>query len=203
MVAALAGDDDIYNHQLDDYASLEEDPNTRREVAESFSKAFGELSATTITADRPVIGDVYEEIGTRSDRLGQYFTPWNLCQLKAELITAGKDHDQSGDPVTISDPACGSGRLLIAEAKRLHEEDPETPVIATGVDKDRTCARMAVINLAIAGVPGRIHHGDSLSMDFHRTWLIDPTTAGPTVKQVEPPEVSEESDADDARQATL
>jgi len=198
MVSALARDDETYNDRLDKYASPEDDMEQRREVATAFSEAFGELVIATREAERPVIGDVYEQIGAQADDFGQYFTPWDLCRLKAELITDDRNPDASqDDPMSVSDPACGSGRLLVAGAKRLREQHPETPVVATGVDKDPTCARMAVINLALAGIPGKICYGDSLTMDRHREWIIDPTGTDPVVREADPVDpVSDEPDGD-------
>lgn len=206
MVSALARDDETYNDRLDKYAPAEDDMEQRREVATAFSEAFGELVIATREAERPVIGDVYEEIGAQADDFGQYFTPWDLCRLKAQLITDGRNPDASqDDPMSVSDPTCGSGRLLVAGAKRLREQYPDTPVVATGVDKDATCARMAVINLALAGIPGKIRYGDSLTMEGHREWVIDLTGTDPAVREVDPddPDPDEPDSDPQTEQAAL
>ncbi|MFC6769997.1 N-6 DNA methylase [Halorubrum pallidum] len=198
MVSALARNDEDYNERLDTYGTREGAMDTRREVAEAFSEAFGELVIATDHAERPVIGDVYEEIGAQADDFGQYFTPWGICRLKSALITDERNPAAPEDePMTVSDPACGSGRLLVAGAKRLHEQHPETPVIATGVDKDSTCARMAVINLALAGIPGKIRYGDSLTMEGYREWIVDPTGADPAVRAVDPADYSPDAAPDE------
>jgi hypothetical protein len=207
-VAAFEGDEDTYHDRLDRYGR--DGPSDRREsVAESFSEALGELAVATVEAKRPVVGDIYEAVGNQADDFGQYFTPWNVCIAKAEMLVSADDADEatSDDPLTVADPACGSGRLLVAAAMALHDHDPDAPILVSGTDKDRTCARMAVVNLALANVPGRIQYGNSLTQEIHREWRVTPRGFGPVVKSVEPstPETDSEAstEAEDVESADI
>lgn len=188
-VHAFERDDDAYLDRLDRY-DRDGNSETRSNAAQAFSEALGELVVATSEAQRPVVGDIYEEIGNQADDFGQYFTPWNISVFKAQMTIASEDAADAtaDDPLTVADPACGSGRLLVAAARTLHDHDPSAPIVVSGTDKDRTCARMAVVNLVIAGVPGRIRYGDSLTQEIHRTWLVEPHTPGPVVRQIEPEE---------------
>lgn len=190
-VFAFERNDDEYLERLDRYDRVS-DEDTKREVADAFSRALGELVILTSEADRPVVGDVYEQVGNQADEFGQYFTPWHVSLAIAQINFADEDGSDAtvANPLTIADPACGSGRMLVAAAKTMHDRNPETPVFVRGTDKDRTCARMAVVNLVIAGVPGVIRCGDSLTLEIHRAWEVEPTGPGPAVRRLDPEDVT-------------
>lgn len=203
-VDAFEGNDDAYLDRLERYDYDERDDDVLEFVAQTFSEALGELVVATAEAQRPVVGEVYERVGNQADDFGQYFTPWTVCAFKAEMLM----HDVDGsaatadDPLTFADPACGSARLLVAGAKKLHDVDPSAPFWVQGTDKDRTCARMAVVNLVIANVPGRIRYGNSLTQEMHREWLVHPSGPGPVVQSRKPDQhVSAKGDTTDAETA--
>lgn len=60
--------------------------------------------------------------------------------------TAGTE-DQSGRPLRIIDPTCGSGRMLLASS-RVNGPGHEY----YGIDVDRTCVKMTALNLFLNGV---------------------------------------------------
>ena len=94
---------------------------------------------------RDVLGDFFME-HLSFGRNGQFFTPEHLCDMMAMIsMPADTNH--------ILDPACGSGRMLMASAK-LHRYGK-----FYGADIDRTCCMMAVINFMArcsCGTPGSI-----------------------------------------------
>lgn len=46
---------------------------------------------------------------------------------------------------------------------------------------------MAVVNLVLAQVPGRVYHGNSLTCEMWRRWDVHPNGPGPAVSIVEDP----------------
>jgi hypothetical protein len=59
------------------------------------------------------------------------------------------------EPVTVNDPACGSGVLLLAYASTLPRWMVELGLVQfSGQDIDQLCVRMARINFALYGVNG-------------------------------------------------
>jgi len=93
-----------------------------------------------------ILGEFYEENLYRKGA-SQYFTPWPLCTLMAKCAI---DTSQEGDldrPIRIFDPACGSGRMLLASAR---EAGPDHEYY--GTDIDSTCVKMAAINLFLSGM---------------------------------------------------
>lgn len=83
------------------------------------------------------------------ERLGQYFTPWNVAVAMAEMTVA--DHDFDENPaLSIMDPAVGSGVMLLAcrhvVAKRKGRNVASRLTLA-GQDIDPVCVDMAKIQV--------------------------------------------------------
>jgi len=175
VLLSFQGNSGEYVEALDDIVPDHCSDEDREMVAMEFAKAFGHLLSVTCDKQRPVIGDIYEAVGANSDRLGQHFTPWRLCELTAGLDIKSSDIEAAtpDNPIESHDPTCGSGRMLIAHAKAIHKRDPTAPVFVTGVDISRVCAQMAVINLILAGTSGSIIYGDSLTMEYHTQWVVN------------------------------
>ena len=76
-----------------------------------------------------------------------------------------------GDETVIFDPACGSGRLLLAGARVT------TGTVALGWDAAYTAARMAALTLALTQTPGWVVQGDSTTLEANTVWRIAPETS--------------------------
>lgn len=110
------------------------------------------------------LGELYEEITSKhkSQRLGQFFTPIDICNLMAR-ITMNKD--EFGE--FINDPCSGSGRMLLAS------ESVSKGNYCIGADIDPICAKMSALNLALHGIKGEIWHGDSLANKYYKVYIIN------------------------------
>ena len=96
-----------------------------------------------------ILGEFFEQ-HISNGRNGQFFTPYPICQFMAAIThtdTAPDTDSSLGSPLRILDPTCGSGRMLLA-AHRAHGVGHEY----YGIDIDRTCVKMAAINLFFNGV---------------------------------------------------
>lgn len=153
-------------------------PQLTNEVGRLFAVALGEILNVMEASEQPVIGEIYETIGATSDSWGQHFTEWGVAKTKAELIISEESIEAAStdDPLTIADPTCGTGRLLLAAAMHISEyNNSQTPAYFQGTEIDPICAKMGAINLATHGMPGRVIHGDSLTLETHTVWEITPT----------------------------
>lgn len=79
-------------------------------------------------------------------RKGQYFTPEPICTFMAQ-ITCGERNDEFTSPQSIIDPACGSGRMLLASSRILGPMN-----YYYGIDIEATCVKICIINLFLNGV---------------------------------------------------
>ncbi len=123
---------------------------------EKLVKEFPHLYATLVTemTERwdsgegyDVLGEFYEQNLYRKGA-SQYFTPWPICLFMAKSITETALETKSGDrPLRILDPACGSGRMLLA-AQKCNGQHHEF----YGIDIDHTCVKITALNLFLSGL---------------------------------------------------
>lgn len=153
-----------------------------KEELNSFSQAFAAL--ITQMDNKPLtdpFGDYFQEF-LSNGKNGQFFTPICVCDLMVQLNTAiqPKEQKKKGD-IRVFDPACGSGRLLLASA----EQDRKQFFI--GADISYTCCLMTIINLCLNSLNGEVLHMDSLSNQCWHHWaiIVDSITKIPTVYEVE------------------
>lgn len=68
------------------------------------------------------LGSVAGELGTLDAKLGQFFTPYAVSRMMAEIILqgAGEVIDKKGF-ITIQEPAVGAGGMLLAAADVIEE----------------------------------------------------------------------------------
>ena len=136
---------------------------------------FPQLAAETVLTleknpEQDFLGKIFMELGLSNDSGGQFFTPYNVCKMMAEM-TVGNVVPQVEEQgyITINDPACGAGATLIAAvhaaAKPLIKEgwNWQNHVLVTAQDIDYTVALMCYIQLSLLGVAGYIKVGNSLT----------------------------------------
>lgn len=117
-----------------------------------FPKAFAHLTMemedrVSASFGNDVLGEFFEQ-HISNGRNGQFFTPNTICQFMASIVHAdGITESALNQPLRILDPACGSGRMLLA-SHRTHGPGHEY----YGIDIDLSCAKMAALNLFLNGV---------------------------------------------------
>jgi len=119
---------------------------------------IGELSENF----RDPLGELFMEAISNGHN-GQYFTPEHMCEMMA-IMSLG---EESKPLQTVCDPACGSGRMLIAAAKINRH------MFFYGADLDITCCKMALLNMLLNSLKGEIAHMNTLSNEFYRGFKVD------------------------------
>jgi len=115
-----------------------------------FPKAFAyliEAMEERVNCDQgnDVLGEFFEQ-NISNGRNGQFFTPYHICTFMSAL-TQETGQQESGEPLRILDPSCGSGRMLLASYRqngKLH--------LYYGIDVDLICVKMTAINLFFNGI---------------------------------------------------
>ena len=141
-----------------------------KEDVKQFGEALGALfldyeDFSKDGAWKDVLGASFEEAGNSNARMGQFFTPDAICDLMAKV-----SENETGNELTICDPACGSSRNLIAHC-RLKPEN-RMNCFYTGSDLDYRCVLMSVINFVMYGMRGVVIHMNAISLEVYRGFRI-------------------------------
>lgn len=117
------------------------------------------------------LGEVFQELDLANAATGQFFTPYDVAKLCAGL-TIDREKLQAGKRITVQEPACGSGGMLIAMADAMREEgfNPQYQLCAVAVDIDSRAVHMAYIQLSLLGIPAVLYVGNTLTMEMHSEW---------------------------------
>ena len=135
---------------------------------------YVELPAMVINAlehdlySTDLLGEMFHCLNQSNSRNGQFFTPKHVADFMAEIMIGPKcDEIESRGHITICEPTCGSGVMVIAAANSLYKNhyNPSQNMCVLACDNDIRCARMAYIQLSYLGIPAVVVHGDSLAMD--------------------------------------
>lgn len=119
------------------------------------------------------LGELFMSLEFGNADAGQFFTPWDLTMLKAQLTLGNvADLAQRLGFVTVEDPAVGSGTTLLAVAAHARTQgvNPQTQMRFHGRDISLSAVHIAYVNCAIRGLPAVIEHGDTLRMEIWSRW---------------------------------
>jgi hypothetical protein len=125
-----------------------------------------------------LLGSIYMSLGIQNKNQGQFFTPYDLCKLSANVTidkkTMSKAVKEKGY-ASICDPTVGGGAMLIASAERcnkiFNKLQYRNHVCFVGQDLDATCCHMCYIQLSLIGLAGYIVNANTLTtakVDFYK-----------------------------------
>jgi len=117
--------------------------------------------------DQDFLGKLYMNLNLGSHWHGQFFTPYNVCRMMAEM-NFGKGIQAKVEKkgyISVCDPCVGAGAMLIAAANVMKRAkvNYQTNAVFVGQDIDQVVAMMAYIQLSLIGCPGYIIIGNSLT----------------------------------------
>ncbi len=145
-------------------------------------RAFPELLAIAARAIEgggcDFLGSVATQMEVLNSRLGQFFTPYELSRMIAELTLqeAGPTIEANGF-ITVQEPASGSGGLVIAAADALEKDgfDPSMNMLVNAVDVSPLCFHMTYIQTTLRGIPALVELGDTLRATRETSVWTPPT----------------------------
>ena len=121
--------------------------------------------------EQDLLGDLYMDLGFGSNALGQFFTPYSVCQAMAET-TFDKKYAQNlienNGYIKVNEPACGAGANIIAIANEMKKQGINYQNLAFFVAQDlsQLTALMCYIQLSMLGCAAIIVIGDTLEKPF-------------------------------------
>lgn len=116
-----------------------------------------------------VLGKIYMESGMGSKSAGQFFTPFHIAELTARMgIHAHMNDYIRGEKLTINEPTCGGGAMIIAAAKALRDEGLNYQKIMEVVaqDLDWKGVYMCYVQLSLLGIDAICVQGDTLNCPY-------------------------------------
>lgn len=118
-----------------------------------------------------VLGEIYSELGLTNDKNAQFFTPFPVSAMCAK-VTFDDELMKSKDFVTVSDPASGTGGMLLAFVREAIERgyNPANKVFVEATDVDEVVALCAYIQLSLWNVPSRVIVGNTLTLEYRGQW---------------------------------
>lgn len=118
-----------------------------------------------------VLGEIYSEFGLTNDKNAQFFTPFPVSAMCAKM-TFDDELFNSKDFVTVSDPASGTGGMLLAFVGEAIERghNPANKVFCEATDVDEVVALCAYIQLTLWNVPSRVIVGNTLTLEYREQW---------------------------------
>lgn len=145
-----------------------------KEELNTFPKMLGMLTQHLEAGFNDVLGNVYHELEIHNERAGQYFTPYPICQMmaKTQIVPGINDTIEQQGFVRASEPACGSGALIIALADEMHQQqiNYQQRLHVTAVDLDQCCAHTAYVQFSLLHIPAVVIHGNTLTLKEYSHW---------------------------------
>ncbi len=120
--------------------------------------------------DQDFLGKLYMNLNLGSHWHGQFFTPYQVCQMMAGInfngeVQGAQTEIKEKGYISVHDPCVGAGAMLVAFANTMKKLNInyQTSAVFVGQDIDRIVAMMTYIQLSLIGCPGYIIVGDSLT----------------------------------------
>ena len=142
---------------------------TTNKYNESEIKRFGDLlGMLTLEAEEgfsDILGYVYMHLEISSSRLGQFFTPYHICQLMAKMQKA------VDETCYMNEPSCGAGGNIIAMAEHFHNSgiDYQKRMRVVCQDLDWKAVYMCYVQLSLYGINAKVIQGDTLLVPEQET----------------------------------
>jgi hypothetical protein len=151
---------------------LDEAKRWTKDELHLFSKALGALVIEMESHPfEDIIGGFYMDfaLSTKGQQWnGEFHTPKAICDLMARMTVEVNSLPADG-PITVCEPACGAGAMILSLAQILPPE-ARRRLRVTAIDINRTACDMTFINTTLWGIPTRVIHGNSLSLECWAAW---------------------------------
>lgn len=136
-----------------------------KEEAIAMAHLLGMLVEMLEPSPRDVLGDLFMALEFGGTHNGKFFTPHHISELMAQIGYGEQLENLDAPFVTLSEPACGAGGMVLAFVKVLIDKghNPAKRLWARCQDIDRTAALMCYVQLSLWHVPAAVIVGDTLA----------------------------------------
>lgn len=168
---------------------MEMDPVNAEERGKRYEELVAGIEPETVTAyarmlaqaylavkeneedPRDILGSIYHELRLNNEWNGQFFTPDSISRLMA-MITGLPPESDDGGVITVNEPTCGSGTLVIGAVWAMKQKgfDYRSKTLFVAQDIDIRCVWMTYIQLCLYKVPAVVIHGNTLTVEEWSRW---------------------------------
>jgi len=122
------------------------------------------------------LGEVYSDLEIYNKELGQFFTPFSLSYMNAKLVVGdlrGELRASKKKYITVHEPAAGSGGMLLALKAVMQDQKINAGKCLwfEAIDLSEIAFMMCYIQTSLAGLPGRVTHGNTLSREIFDSYV--------------------------------
>ena len=168
MTAIMISNNFNYDQELENvYLSIAKRYTSEKLI--ELSKLTGILVELMEDDIKDYLGSIYMALNASSNRTGQFFTPFHLCEMMAETSLEG----YQGNIIKLNEPSCGGGANILALAKALLKRgfNYQDKMNVVAQDLDVKCVYMTYTQLSIAGINAEVIQGDTLRNECNRKLL--------------------------------
>ena len=228
----LRGNDTEWQENEDRYLKIVSEIGGKK-GADLAAEALTLFSASMLEKPCDFLGQFYMSHEMGNERAGQFFTPYSVSKMLSGItVEEAKEKINkfsNFEVLSINDPTCGAGGMLVAAADHLFfEADPVSvdKVFFVGQDIDRRCFYMAYMQLCAIGCMGLVILGNTLKNTRNRVWetpasayfcgyerwqmmskvkslAVEMEPTEPTTEQKEKPEIEQEPSTNEEIQFDL
>ena len=165
-----------YTEREEQYKQIMKNYSEKERVAmvDIFGKIFGLLSSVVYDdgAFSDYLGEIFMQCNMGNKHAGQFFTPYHVSKMCAK-IAIGTPNKADGKILTLCEPCCGSGGMVLAAMDVLKNDfgiNYARDCFVDCSDIDLRCVHMAYLQLSLAGVPAIVKHQDTLTGKLYSVW---------------------------------
>ena len=117
------------------------------------------------------LGEMFMELELGSKWHGQFFTPYEVCLMMAQMTVSEKQFENN-QIVSVNEPAVGAGAMVIALCEHLQNQkiNYQRQLKITAQDVDYTSCCMCYIQLSLLGCSAVVIHGNTLTVECRNYW---------------------------------
>ena len=153
-------------------------PAERETLVSVFGDIFALLSSVVYSDGRfnDYLGELFMRCNVGNKNAGQFFTPYHISQFMAHITIDErmiKQKSAANEIITISDPCCGGGGMILAAMDVLQNTygvNYARDCFVDCGDIDIRCVHMTYLQLSLAGVSAVIRHQNTLTREQWNVW---------------------------------
>lgn len=152
-----------------------------KEEAVRFSRMLAHLVESIELGFHDALGELFMFLELGDHWKGQYFTPYEISLLMAQLTVTGAEETISDRGfITVNEPACGAGAMVIAMMETMRQKgiNYQTSAHVVAQDIDATAVHMAYVQFSLLHIPAVVIQGNTLAVEVRDRWFTPAHVVG-------------------------